>query len=138
VDHFIRQLNLRFSLSKRVGDEAMEALLRHAWPGNVRELIHVLEQVVVLSDADVIGLQDLPAVIPGSGSTGPGAEAEQIPTLREVQRRHIFWVLEKAAGNRARAARLLGTSERTFYRLLERYRSTPDPGSRVKTPGREP
>lgn len=127
VEHFTRQLNLRFSLSKRVGDEAMEALLRHGWPGNVRELIHVLEQVVVLSDADVITLEDLPPAIRGSRATSPAAAPEQIPTLREVQRRHVFWVLEKAAGNRAQAARLLGTSERTFYRLLERYRATPNP-----------
>ena len=138
VDHFTRQLNLRFSLSKRVGDRAMEALLRHAWPGNVRELIHVLEQVVVLTDADVIGLQDLPADIRGTGSALAAEEPEQIPTLREVQRRHVLLVLEKASGNRAQAARLLGTSERTFYRLLERYRSRVNEGSRVKTPRREP
>ncbi len=138
VDHFTRELNLRFSLSKRVGDDAMEALLRHPWPGNVRELIHVLEQVVVLSNADVIGLEDLPAVIRGSGPPSPAAETESIPTLREVQRRHVFWVLEKAEGNRAQAARLLGTSERTFYRLLERYRSKPGAASRVKTTRREP
>jgi DNA-binding NtrC family response regulator len=131
VEHFVGQLNLRFSLSKRVGDDAMEALLRHAWPGNVRELVHVLEQAVVLSDADVIGIEDLPAVIRGSPSPSPAAEPGQIPTLREVQRRHVFWVLEKAAGNRAQAARLLGTSERTFYRLLERYRTTPNPRSKA-------
>jgi DNA-binding NtrC family response regulator len=138
VDHFTGQLNLRFSLSKQVGHDAMEALLRHAWPGNVRELIHVLEQAVVLSDADVIGLQDLPAVVRGEGAPPPVSASGQIPTLREVQRRHIVWVLEKAAGNRAQAARLLGTSERTFYRLLERYGAKPQPGSRVKTPRREP
>ncbi len=138
VEHFTGQLNLRFSLSKRVGDEAMDALLRHPWPGNVRELIHVLEQVVVLSDSDTIGLDDLPPVIRGITAATAVSEAERVPTLREVQRRHVFWVLEKTAGNRAQAARLLGTSERTFYRLLERYRSGPNGGSRSKGTRREP
>ena len=138
VEHFTRELNLRFSLSKQVGDDAMQALLRHPWPGNVRELIHVLEQIVVLSDTDVIGLKDLPAVIRGTAPASPSAETESIPTLRDVQRRHVLWVLEKAGGNRAQAARLLGTSERTFYRLLERYRSAPNAGSRAKAARREP
>ena len=136
VDHFIIQLNARFSLSKRVGDEAMAALVRHSWPGNVRELIHVLEQVVVLSDADVMQPADLPAPIRGNSteSSVDGLE-ERVLTLREVQRRHILWVLEKVAGNRAQAAQLLGTSERTFYRLLEKHRRGGSlTGSKPKVP----
>jgi DNA-binding NtrC family response regulator len=134
VDHFTRQLNLRFSLSKRVGDDAMDALLRHGWPGNVRELIHVLEQVVVLSDSDVIGLDDLPMAIRVGAQGARAADPEAIPSLRDVQHRHVLWVLEQASGNRAQAARLLGTSERTFYRLLERARSASNAESRAKTP----
>jgi DNA-binding NtrC family response regulator len=134
VEHFIGQLNRRFSLSKRVGDDAMDALLAHPWPGNVRELSHVLEQTLVLSDAEVISLEDLPPLIRASRPGSPAADSRQVPTLREVQRRHVLWVLQKADGNRAQAARLLGTSERTFYRLLERYRAKPDPRARVKAP----
>ena len=133
VDHFCAQFNQRFSLSKRVGRQAMELLLRHRWPGNVRELIHVLEQVVVLSDGDEIAADDLPPAIRGTTESGP-PRAEEDLTLREVQRQHVFRVLEKAAGNRAQAARLLGTSERTFYRLLERYRGASAPESRAKVP----
>jgi two-component system response regulator AtoC len=127
VEHFINQLNIRFSLAKRVGDDAMAALLGHPWPGNVRELVHVLEQVVVLSDGDVIRFADLPASIRGTETTPPAeARGHEVLSLREVQRRHILWVLDKAGGNRAQAARLLGTSERTFYRLLERHRDAPN------------
>jgi DNA-binding NtrC family response regulator len=122
VDHFTRELNLRFGLSRRIADDAMDALLAHPWPGNVRELNHVLEQTILLADSDVIGLDDLPPSFHSSDRPPRAEKADEIPTLREVQRRHIFWVLEKAAGNRAQAARLLGTSERTFYRLLEKYR----------------
>jgi DNA-binding NtrC family response regulator len=133
VEHFVTQLNLRFSLSKRMGEQAMDALLRFSWPGNVRELAHVLEQVVVLSDADVISLQDLPPIFRALPATSPAPDREEVPTLREVQRRHVLWVLDKAAGNRAQAARLLGTSERTFYRLLERSRrAAPNAGARAK------
>jgi DNA-binding NtrC family response regulator len=108
----------------------MDALVRHAWPGNVRELLHVVEQTVVLCDSELIGLADLPPAI--RDSTGePLREAGigEMLTLREVERRHIYSVLAKVGGNRAEAARILGTSERNCYRLLEKYRrAAPAPG----------
>jgi DNA-binding NtrC family response regulator len=132
VEHFTAQLNLRFTLSKRIGDEAMAALLRHSWPGNVRELLHLLEQVIVLSDSDEIGPDDLPAAIRGLQPAPPGTDEREVLSLREVQRRHVLAVLERAGGNRAQAAHLLGTSERTFYRLLEKYRQSSPAGPRSK------
>ncbi len=133
IEHFTRQLNLRFSLSKHFDDAAMAVLLRHPWPGNVRELIHVLEQVIVLSDGEEIGVADLPMGIHGAPPASATTEQGDVPTLREVQRRHVLWVLERAGGNRAQAARLLGTSERSFYRLLEKYRrASPGDGSGPK------
>ena len=141
VELFLKRFNAKFSMSKRVGDEAMDALVRYAWPGNVRELIHVVEQVVVLCHGDVIGLHDLPASISGyveaPGSVQPG----ELLTLREVERRHIFSVLERVGGNRAQAARILGTSERTCYRLLEKYNRSatdPDGGTDAQRPDSKP
>jgi transcriptional regulator with GAF, ATPase, and Fis domain len=89
VEHFTRQLNLRFSLSKRVGDDAMEALLQHNWPGNVG-LIHVLEQVVVLSDTT-----SSPSKTSRSyGATGRLPAPEHIPTSRGAASSRA-WVLER-------------------------------------------
>ncbi|HEX7486974.1 MAG TPA: sigma-54 dependent transcriptional regulator [Vicinamibacterales bacterium] len=122
VEHFLARFNRRFSCTKRMDEAALEALGRHAWPGNVRELIHVIEQSFVLCDGDVIHADDLPAGLRPEGPQAPRAEGDDIPSLREVQRRHIQWVLAKVGGNRAKAAHALGMSERTFYRLLERHR----------------
>jgi len=128
VEHFIARFNRRFSCSKRVDQAAMELLRKHAWPGNVRELIHVIEQSVVLCDGDVIGAEDLVGLRPAVADHTPHVSGDEILSLREVQRRHIQWVLKKMAGNRAKAAQALRMSERTFYRLLERHRrSTPAP-----------
>jgi DNA-binding NtrC family response regulator len=131
VEHFMGRFNRRFSCSKRVDPAAMEILQRHLWPGNVRELIHVVEQSVVLCDGDVIGIDDLPAGLrPAAADLPPRPTGDQIPSLRDLQRRHILWVLEKVGGNRAKAAQALMMSERTFYRLLERHRiNTRTPGS---------
>jgi len=131
VEHFIGRFNRRFSCLKRVDPEAMEILQRHTWPGNVRELIHVIEQSVVLSDGDVIRIEDLPTGLRPTGADLPARPSgDEIPSLRDLQRRHILWVLDKVGGNRAKAAQALHMSERTFYRLLERHRvNTRSPGT---------
>jgi DNA-binding NtrC family response regulator len=135
ADHFITQFNLRFSVSKRLSDAAMQALMRHDWPGNVRELIHVVEQAIALSDGDVVGVDDLSVSISPKDSrprhTVPPASGDPIPTLREIERAHIFSVLDRVDGNRAQAARLLGMSERSFYRVLRRYRLVPAQSDRA-------
>ncbi len=122
AEHFTRQFNLRFSVSKRLSEAALETLMQHSWPGNVRELIHALEQAVALSDVDMVGIDDLPPSVRAKRETPALAATEKVPTLREVERSHIFSVLDRVAGNRAQAARLLGMSERSFYRLLRKYR----------------
>lgn len=122
AEHFTTQFNLRFSVTKRLSDAAMTALVEHTWPGNVRELIHVLEQAVALSTGDCVGLDDLPASVRPSHGSFTLATTADVPTLREVERRHVFSVLERVGGNRAQAARLLGMTERTFYRFLKKYR----------------
>jgi DNA-binding NtrC family response regulator len=122
VSLFTKRFNARFSVSKRIGEDAMYALEQYDWPGNVRELIHVVEQAIVLCNGEVIELDDLPESIRGHLETRDEGQPGELLTLREVERRHIFSVLEKVGGNRAQAARILGTSERTCYRLLEKYR----------------
>ncbi len=126
VGHFIARFNRRFSCDKRIDPIAVDVLKRHAWPGNVRELIHVIEQSVVLCDGRVIGVDDLPASVRSEIVQPMTADEDGIPSLREMQRRHVLWVLSRVGGNRAKAAQALGVTERTFYRLLERHRSQPD------------
>ena len=138
AEHFTRQLNLRFSVSKRLSAPALDALMQHSWPGNVRELIHVLEQAVALSDREVVGVEDLPASMargvvglpPSREATAAAPGSTVVPpvqTLRDVERAHIFAVLQRVDGNRAQAARLLGISERSFYRVLRKYRLISSP-----------
>jgi len=124
AQHFVTQFNLRFSVSKRLSDAALDALAQHRWPGNVRELLHVLEQAVALSDHDTVGLDDLPASVLMNREVSAMAAGGQVPTLRDVERSHIFSVLDRVDGNRAQAARLLGINERSFYRLLRKHRRT--------------
>ncbi len=51
-------------MTKRLSNEALQALQQHAWPGNVRELRNVIERMVILSDGD-LELDDVPAELRG-------------------------------------------------------------------------
>jgi transcriptional regulator of acetoin/glycerol metabolism len=75
--------------------------------------------------------QDLPDTLFAAtqGSVLPGGPLpDDIINLAELERRHIFQVLERVKGNKSRAAQLLGFDRRTLYRKLDAYERG-DPGA---------
>jgi DNA-binding NtrC family response regulator len=119
VEHFLstRQVG---PLHSRVDAEAMKALMAYSWPGNVRELANVLERAQILAENHVITPEDLPENVVSSApatSTEPGDPRH----LSEVERRHVQAILQQEKGNKVQAARILGISRRSLYRLIEKY-----------------
>lgn len=100
---------------------AMRALLEYPWPGNVRELEHVIERAVALATHGILSNDDLPPVL-FQKNRGTSNHRHLFPgTLKALQRDQVLKILESTQGNKERAARLLGVSRRTLYRLLDRY-----------------
>jgi DNA-binding NtrC family response regulator len=103
---------------------ALEAMERYPWPGNVRQLINALERAKILSDSETLRLRDLPKEV-----SAPVAAAEDgHPNLLEttddlslIQRSKVVEVLRREAGNKSKAARVLGIDRRKLYRLLEKF-----------------
>ncbi len=128
--HFVAVLNDRYGTRRRLGDRALEALERHEWPGNVRELQHAVEAAMVVCDGDEIQPRHLPRAVAESAPTtlaaspasspAPTTEAT-LPTLEQMEREHVERALRAADGHRAKAAKLLGISERNLYRKLREY-----------------
>ncbi|MEW6246252.1 MAG: sigma-54 dependent transcriptional regulator [Nitrospirota bacterium] len=101
--------------------DAMQALVKYPWPGNVRELEHVIERAVALATHSVLSVEDLPPDILRKVN-GTGEQTDGLPgTLNALRREHLLSTLETTRGNKEQAARLLGISRRTLYRLLDRY-----------------
>ncbi|MBX2796055.1 MAG: sigma 54-interacting transcriptional regulator [Myxococcales bacterium] len=108
-----------------LSDEALGALATYDWPGNVRELRNVLTRAVVLGGHQ-IGASDL-SFNPWSFDDEP----KETGALRNVQgpeRRLVKDALERADGNRAKAARILGIPRSTLLYRLERYGLNPSKG----------
>jgi len=110
-------------------------LVAYDWPGNVRELENCIERAVALARYNQISAEDLPErirtfrrkVFTSSAAPERGHE-DEILSLEELERRHIFQTLKSVDGNHARAATLLGLDRRTLHKRIEKYSTAPRPG----------
>jgi DNA-binding NtrC family response regulator len=113
--HFVRKASEELHRPEpTLSDEAANALLQHDWPGNVRELENCLTRAVVLATGNVIRPEHL-----GLRSEAQGPSGE-LPTLDDVAHDHVQRVLVATAGNKTRAAEILGISKPRLYRMLEK------------------
>ncbi len=105
--------------------EALDAMNAYSWPGNVRQLINAIEHAKILADEDIIHLKNLPSAITESPlrptTSAIGASTSRQRKVESLQRQHVISVLQQCGGNKARAARSLGVSRRTLYRLLDKH-----------------
>jgi DNA-binding NtrC family response regulator len=97
----------------RFSDAALAAFRKYAWPGNVRELQNVLQRLVVMSDAELIDVTDLPSIMRYSANGG-GTDR----SLAEVELEYIRQVLDSVDGNKTRAAAILGIDRKTLRQKL--------------------
>jgi DNA-binding NtrC family response regulator len=98
-------------------DGALELLRRYHWPGNVRELQNLVNRLLVMVDGNVIDGPDLPDLMRGAAPRLAGYDR----TLAEVEHEYIRNVLERADGNKSRAAQILGISRKTLRERLKKY-----------------
>jgi two-component system response regulator PilR (NtrC family) len=121
VEHLIQRHNQEMKKNcKGVDSATMRILMSLPWKGNVRELDNVLERAMILGNGEWI----TPAELPGGGmaddsNQGAVIEDDLNKALEEYEKVHIERTLAKAAGDKKRAAQLLGLSLSTLYRKLE-------------------
>ncbi len=109
-------------ISGEISGDIVEMLKGYSWPGNVRELRNVLERAVILSGGGPIEREYImiPGEEPDTGGNGLSALVGR-KSLEEIERSLIELALEKAGGNKSRAAGLLGITRRTLYSRMEKY-----------------
>ena len=118
----LESFNRRMGTSKRLAPEVMDRLVSYDYPGNVRELINLLERMVVMSEGEVITLEDLPGELREQevgeelGKGGMTLKA----AVEALERRMIAQALERW-GSPRRAAMELGVHPSTLWRKMVRY-----------------
>jgi two-component system response regulator HydG len=101
---------------------AMRMLRSYGWPGNVRELMAALESAAIRADGERIDAQHLPPELRAAHERGNGsAERYRAAEPGHDERATILAALERAAGNRARAAEMIGMGRTTLWRKMRQY-----------------
>ncbi|MDH3354851.1 MAG: sigma-54-dependent Fis family transcriptional regulator [Chromatiales bacterium] len=104
-----------------VSDEAMNCMQKYSYPGNIRELRNILERTMLMARGGKITLRHLPKICK-DGVMAPisGVRFSGLMPLEKLEESYLRWAMERHRGDRSELAKLLGVSERTLYRKIEK------------------
>lgn len=121
AEHFFHLYSAdRSARLKGFSSKAITAIMAHNWPGNVRELINRVRRAMVMADGKWIEPDDLDLAMPS-----PPIEAVLDDARCSSERLAIRACLDRSGQNVSRAARDLGVSRTTMYRLLAKHGMRP-------------
>jgi len=125
VWHFVNQYAAETRRRiERLDESMMDVFRGYGWPGNVRQLRNVVRTALILGEGPTLALVDAPAMRellrPGD-DRGPAVEGASLK-LQELERQAIFEALRRTESHQAKAAGLLGITDRTLREKLRKYR----------------
>ena len=122
ADHFVEKFSREHGkIIKRISTPAIDMLMSYHWPGNVRELENALERSVLVCDSQVIHGHHLPPSLQTAESSGTVTRMSMTDAVGAYEKDLIQDALKTTRGNRAKAARLLDTTERVFNYKVRKY-----------------
>ena len=122
VDHFLEKFSREHRKSiKRISTPAIDMLMSYHWPGNVRELENTLERAVLTCDSQVIHGHHLPPSLQTAEASGTITRVSLSDAVSGFEKDLIQDALKSTRGNRAKAARLLDTTERVINYKVRKY-----------------
>ena len=107
-----------------ISDEARGILLQYKWPGNVRELIGIMRRAAIMCENDMITVDDLPLHLRGDFSLASQtmySDGSLEDAISALEKNMIIDALKKTQGSQAKAAKILGISERSMWYRVKKY-----------------
>ena len=119
ADHFLQRFSSEHGKDiRRISTPAIDMLTAYHWPGNARELQNVVERAVLVCDGHVIHAHHLPPTLQTAEASGTTMNVSLGEAMDAYEKDLLQDALKSARGNRAKAARLLRTTDRIFnYRV---------------------
>ena len=122
ADHFLEKYGGQNGKRiKRISTPAIDMLMSYHWPGNVRELENVVERATLVCEGNVIHGYNLPPTLQTAEGSGTVTKMSLDQAVSSFEKDLIQDALKTARGNRARAARLLDTTERILGYKVKKY-----------------
>jgi Nif-specific regulatory protein len=115
ADHFLQRFSAEHGKDiRRISTPAIDMLTAYHWPGNVRELQNVVERAVLVCDGQVVHAHHLPPTLQTAEASGTVMNVSLGEAMAAYERDLIQDALKSTRGNRAKAARLMRTTDRIF------------------------
>ena len=125
-DHFVEKYSQKYGKGvRRISTPAIDMLMQYHWPGNVRELENCIERAVVLCNDRVIHSYHLPPTLQTGERSGTVPSRSFESEMMNFEKELIVDALKNSAGNMAKAARLLKTTERIISYSVKKLRINP-------------
>jgi PAS domain S-box-containing protein len=120
--YFLKKYNAKYRYNKSISEDVIEIFKKYNWPGNIRELENLVEQLVVISNTDIINSNDLPGYI-------LDIDIKEDINLEAMDLKHTLESLEKKIIQRTvqkyqstyKAAKVLNVNQSTVARKLKKY-----------------
>jgi len=122
AEHFVEKFEHEHSKRiKRISTPAIDMLTSYHWPGNVRELENVIERAVLVCESNVIHGHHLPPSLQTAEGSDTLIRVSLESAMEAYERDLIQDALKTARGNRAKAAKLLDSTERIIGYKVKKY-----------------
>jgi Nif-specific regulatory protein len=122
ADHFVEKYAAAHGKDvRRIATTAIDMLMSYHWPGNVRELENCIERAVLVCDGGVVHAHHLPPTLQTAEVSGTLPRRSLATAVDSYEKDLILDALKSARGNRAKAARLLDTTERILGYKVVKY-----------------
>jgi DNA-binding NtrC family response regulator len=128
AEHFVEEFNRKLGKNMRgFTKKALKLIYEYDWPGNIREMENTIERCLIISDKDVIDIDELPQHIRAADKSGffdqPGTifTDDNIVPFEKIKEEAIRHALRVTKGNIVEAAKRLQLGRATIYRLMEKY-----------------
>ena len=130
IDHLLHKYRDRLKRTVRgITPEARAVLTTYHYPGNIRELENVIERGVLLSQGDLLGLEDLPeelqeksSPVSREESAAPDRIKERMKSVKgQMEKEMIVAALQETRGNVTLAAKQLGLSRKGLQLKMKAY-----------------
>jgi len=122
ADHFLQKyVREQGKNIRHISTPAIDLLMSYHWPGNVRELENAIEHAVLVCENSSIQSRHLPPAIQTSEASETVTNASLAGRVASYEKELIQDALKTTGGNRARAAKLLNTTERILGYRIKKY-----------------